>query len=97
MKQLVASITFADSDVLYLLQAADMLAYGTNRKLRSAAPDYYTHLMKTPGRGQIQTANGGLVKTSMRRTARPGPERLHASSIQVAVLEPEIKNTSTWG
>ncbi len=45
IKKLVSSITFADSDIFHPLQAADMLAYGTNRKLREIAPNYYSYLV----------------------------------------------------
>jgi hypothetical protein len=45
IKKLVGAITFADSDIFYPLQAADMLAYGTHRNLRDVPPDYYSYLI----------------------------------------------------
>ena len=45
VKALISSIGFADDRVYYPLQAADMLAYGTNRKLREEAPDYFDLLV----------------------------------------------------
>lgn len=45
VKDLISSIGFADDAVYYPLQAADMLAYGTNRKLREVAPDYFDLLV----------------------------------------------------
>lgn len=45
VKDLISSIGFADDSVYYPLQAADMLAYGTNRHLREVAPDYFDLLV----------------------------------------------------
>jgi hypothetical protein len=45
VKDLISSIGFADDAVYYPLQAADMLAYGTNRHLREVAPNYFDLLV----------------------------------------------------
>jgi hypothetical protein len=48
VRELVSSIGFADDQVYYPLQAADMLAYGTYNWMRGVAPDYYARLTALP-------------------------------------------------
>lgn len=48
VKNLISSIGFADDEVYYPLQAADLLAYGTYRNLRAVAPDYFAPLVALP-------------------------------------------------
>lgn len=44
IKSLIRNISFADDDMFYPLQAADMFAYGYKRALQGNAPDYYLAL-----------------------------------------------------
>lgn len=46
IKKLVASIAFADDEMFYPLQAADMFAYGYKRFLEGNAPEYWSEFIQ---------------------------------------------------